>query len=89
MYHRYYDLETYEAMRRQIGKKRKVKETVVVNDEEQHRKQLKTAHSTTSTLTDLSEMKRILRERAEEEYKKKAGFKADETRGVRYHIIPQ
>lgn len=36
---------------------------------------------------DLLEMQRIMRERQQEEYKKKAGMKLDETKGVRYQTI--
>ena len=36
---------------------------------------------------DLLEMQRIMRERQQEDYKRKAGMKLDETKGVRYHSI--
>ena len=36
---------------------------------------------------DLLEMQRIMRERQQEDYKKKAGMKLDETKGVRYQTI--
>ena len=85
---RYYNLEAYEAAKRQKGKK-KVKDKVATNDEEEHRRVQKVAHKVTPSLPDLSEMQRITRERAEEDYKKRAGLKADETRGIRYHVIPQ
>ena len=39
------------------------------------------------TKEDLLEMQRIMRERQQEEYKKKAGFQPDETKGVRYQTI--
>lgn len=36
---------------------------------------------------DLLEMQRIMRERQQEDYKKKAGMKLDESKGVRYQTI--
>ena len=36
---------------------------------------------------DLLEMQRVMRERQQEDYKKKAGWKVDETKGVRYQTI--
>ena len=36
---------------------------------------------------DLLEMQKVMRERQQEDYKKKAGWKVDETKGVRYQTI--
>lgn len=36
---------------------------------------------------ELLEMQRIMRERQQEDYKKKSGMQIDETKGVRYHTI--
>lgn len=62
---------------------------VKVNDDEEHRRLHKPASRVTPSYTDLTDMQQVMRERAEEDYKKKAGLKADETRGVRYQVIPQ
>jgi hypothetical protein len=85
---KYYNLEAYETAKRQKGKK-KVKDRVTINDEEEHRRLQTAAPRVAPSVADLSEMQRIMRERAEEDYKKRAGLKTDETRGVRYHVIPQ
>ncbi|XP_020623771.1 protein FAM133B-like [Orbicella faveolata] len=89
---KFYDLEKWEAKQRKKGrlkalKKAQRQQLSIENDELRH----KSLHSGPTrpgmSKNDLLEMQRIMRERQQEDYKKKAGMKLDETKGVRYQTI--
>lgn len=89
---KFYDLEKWEAKQRKKGrlkalKKAQKQQVSIENDELRH----KSLHSGPTrpgmSKADLLEMQRVMRERQQEDYKKKAGMKLDETKGVRYHTM--
>lgn len=89
---KFYDLEKWEAKQREKGRMKAIKkaqkqQVSFENDELQHQ----SLHSRTAgpgmSREDLLDMQRVMRERQQEDYKKKAGWKVDETRGVRYQTI--
>lgn len=89
---KFYDLEKWETKQREKGrikalKKSKKQQVSIESDELQH----KSLHSGPTrpgmSRQELLEMQRVVRERQEEDYKKKAGMQVDETKGVRYQTI--
>lgn len=89
---KFYDLEKWEAKQRKKGRLKALKKAQeqhfsIENDELRH----KSLHSGPTqpgmSKNDLLEMQRIMRERQQEDYKKKAGMKLDESKGVRYQTI--
>ncbi|KAK2553161.1 hypothetical protein P5673_025618 [Acropora cervicornis] len=89
---KFYDLEKWETKQREKGRMKAIKkahkqQVSIESDEIQHKRLHSGPARHEMSRQDLLEMQRIMRERQQEDYKKKSGMQIDETKGVRYHTI--